>query len=79
MEISYNGKIFNIPKINNIETDQQLIARSWWVMTYLHKFEEDEEKFEEALLMSKYWHNMFYKNCKYSPEIMDRIIDTKYC
>lgn len=77
MEISYNGKMYPIPRMNNLETDQQLISRSWWIMSYLDKQEEDN--FEEALLLSKYWHNIFYKNCKYSQDIMDRIIDTNYC
>jgi hypothetical protein len=76
MEISYNGKMYNIPRMHTLETDQQLIARSWWIMTYL---DEHEDNYKEALILSKYWHNIFYKNCQYSKPIMDRIIDTKYC
>ena len=66
--------MYNIPKMH-METDQQLIARSWWIMTFL----ETNPNYDEALLMSKYWHNMFYKQCKYSEDIMNKIMDTKYC
>ncbi len=75
MEISYNGKMYNIQKIHPQETDQQLIARSWWIMTYL----ESNPNFEEATLYSKYWHNVIYKQCKYSKAIMERIMNTKFC
>lgn len=74
MEISYNGKMYNIPRLQG-ETDQQLITRSWWIMHNL----ETNENYEEVLLLSKYWHNIFYKNCKYSSNIMDKILDLKYC
>ncbi len=73
MEISYNGRIYHISRLT-LETDQQLISRSWWIMQNL----ELNENYEEVLLLSKYWHNMFYKNCKYSKEIMDKILDFKY-
>lgn len=73
MEISYNGRMYHIPRLM-METDQQLITRSWWIMQNL-KINED---YEHVLLLSKYWYNIFYKNCKYSKEIMDRIIDLKY-
>ena len=76
MEISYNGKMYNIPRMNNMETDQQLIARSWWIM---HNLENLDNDYDQTLLLSKYWHNVFYKNCSYSEEIMNRILDFKYC
>jgi len=76
MEISYNGKMYNIPRLNSLENDQQLISRSWWIM---HNLENMDNDYEQTLLMSKYWHNVFYKNCKYSDEIMSCILDFKYC
>ena len=76
MEISYNGKMYNIPRLTSLENDQQLIARSWWIM---HNLESMDNDYDLTLLMSKYWHNVFYKNCKYSDEIMSRILDFKYC
>lgn len=66
--------MYNIPRLV-METDQQLIARSWWIMQNL----ETNDNYEEVLLLSKYWHNIFYKNCKYSEEIMNKIMDIKYC
>lgn len=74
MEISYNGKIYNISRLER-ETDQQLIARSWWIMHNL----ENNDNYDEVLLLSKYWHNIFYKRCKYSKEIMDKIFDFNFC
>lgn len=74
MEISYNGRMYHIPRLV-METDQQLIFRSWWIMQNL----EINENYEKVLLLSKYWHNMFYKNCQYSKEIVDCILDFKYC
>lgn len=72
MEISYNGKMYNIQRLN-LETDDQLINRSWWIM---HNMTDD---YEETLLLSKYWHNIYYKKCGYSKEIMNRISNFKYC
>ncbi len=73
MEISYNGRIYNIPRLV-METDQQLISRSWWIMQNL----ETNDNYEQVLLLSKYWHNIVYKHCTYSEEIMNKILDTKY-
>jgi hypothetical protein len=73
MEICFNGKIYFISRLNE-ETDQQLINRAWWIM---HNLEEDNYK--EIVLLSKYWHNIVYKKCKYLPEIMNKILDFKYC
>lgn len=74
MEITFNGKMYNIPRLIN-ETDHQLISRSWWIVNML----EDNDNYEEVLILSKYWHNIFYKNCKYNDEIMNKIHDIKYC
>jgi len=74
MEISYNGKIYSIDRMER-ETDQQLISRSWWIMHNL----ENLNSYDDAILLSKYWHNVFYKNCKYSQSIMDKILDFNYC
>lgn len=65
--------MYNIPKLV-METDQQLIIRSWWIMQNL----ETNDNYEQVLLLSKYWHNIFYKHCKYSEEIMNQIMDIKY-
>ena len=75
MEISYNGKIYSIERLN-LETDQQLITRSWWIMHNI----SSNDNYEELVLLSKYWHNIFFKKCGYSKEIMDRIsLDLKFC
>ncbi len=73
MEICFNGKMFFITRLER-ETDQQLIARSWWIMHNLQ-----ENNYEEIVLLSKYWHNIFYKKCKYSKEIMDKINNFNFC
>lgn len=74
MEIMFQGKMYNIPRLY-LETDQQLISRSWWIMSNL----EINNDYDEILLLSKYWHNIFYKHCTYSADIMKRIYEIKYC
>ena len=74
MEISYNGKMYSISRMER-ETDQQLISRSWWIMHNM----ENVDSYDEIIILSKYWHNVFYKNCKYSEDIMARILNFKYC
>ncbi len=73
MEISYNGRMYYIQRFV-LETDQQLIARSWWIMQQL----ETQDNFEQIVLLSKYWHNIFFKKCTYAKEIIDQIKDYKF-
>lgn len=73
MEICFNGKMFLINRLER-ETDQQLISRSWWIMHNLQ-----ENNYKEIVLLSKYWHNICYKKCKYSKEIMDKINNFNFC
>lgn len=73
MEISYNGRMYHIPRLQ-LETDKQLISRSWWIVQNL----ETNDNYEQVVLLSKYWYNKVYKKCQYTNDIMDKIKDYKY-
>ena len=83
MEISKNGYSFFIGRMN-IETDKELIQRSWFIVNQLNDMDDENFvlKFKKAEKLSRLWHNIKNLQCKYHPNIMDEIyikISKYYC
>jgi len=74
MEISKNGYTFYINRLQ-IETDKQLIQRSWFIVNQLNDINNEiyTEKFNELTRLSRIWHNIKNLKCKYPNEIMEAI------
>jgi len=74
MEISKNGYTFFIEKIET-ETDKQLIQRSWFIVNQMEEIDCDnfKTKFEEAVRLSRLWHNIKNLHCTYIVPIMNNI------
>jgi len=79
MEISKNGYTFYIAKLE-IETDKQLIQRSWFIVNQLNEINDGnlEENFNKAVRLSRIWHNIQNLNCKYDDNIMDIISNKQF-
>ncbi|SVA69254.1 uncharacterized protein METZ01_LOCUS122108, partial [marine metagenome] len=56
MEISKNGYTFYIERLE-IETDKQLIQRSWFIVNQLNDIENENlvKDFEKAVRLSRIW------------------------
>ena len=66
MEISKNGYSFFIDRMN-IETDKELIQRSWFIVNQLNDMDDGNFvlKFQKAEKLSRLWHNIKNLQCKY--------------
>ena len=76
MEISKNGYIFYIKRYG-IETDKELIQRSWFIMNGLSNIINDnniDKEFKKIEKISYMWHNMNNLKCKYSDDITENIL-----
>jgi hypothetical protein len=74
MEISKNGYTFYIERLE-IETDKQLIQRSWFIVNQLNEIDNENlaKDFEKAVRLSRIWHNIKNLKCEYHTQIMDII------
>jgi hypothetical protein len=74
MEISKNGYSFYIERLE-IETDKQLIQRSWFIVNQLNDIENENltKDLEKAVRLSRIWHNIRNLKCKYHNQIMNTI------
>jgi len=77
MNINKSGKFYYI-KRNTIETDKQLIDRSWYIVNGLH-LESNEKKTEKEMKnmekISRMWMNQNVLECRYSPAMESKIKD----
>ena len=85
MEISKNGYVFYIKRYG-IETDKELIQRSWFIMNGLSNImmndDNIEKEFKKIEKTSYICHNINNLKCKYSDDIIEyflSIITNYYC
>ena len=76
MEISKNGYVFYVKRYG-IETDKELIQRSWFIMNGLSNSINDnniDKEFKKIEKISYIWHNMNNLKCKYPDDIIEDVI-----
>lgn len=77
MQINKSGKLYLIER-HEIETDKQLIERSWFIVNGLHLENNNTKSSEEIKEVEKYSRLSFNTNvlqCKYSDHIEKKIKD----
>jgi len=77
MNINKSGKFYYI-KRNMIETNKQLINRAWYIVNGLHledNARKTEKEMKEMEKMSRIWMNGNVLQCRYSPEMENKVKD----
>ncbi len=69
IEINYQNKSVKILRYIS-ESDLQFNAK----LDYIKKIEKNNVDWKEANRLSKIWHCIKYKKCKYTPEIYHKVM-----